>query len=78
LTSGNITELPVSVSVPVDGAAGGVNEAEDEDWVPAAAAPAAGELELDELLHAAARKARGTIAAAVQARRVLVDNELLL
>jgi hypothetical protein len=68
LTSGNITELPVSVRVPVDGAAG-------IDGVAAAVALAAGVVVdevVDELLHAAAVNAIGTRTAAVQAKRILL------
>jgi hypothetical protein len=70
LTRGNITELPVSVSVPLDGAAGGEYDAEagalDAGALDAAdVLDAADGLELDELLHAAASSATGIRVAAV-------------
>jgi hypothetical protein len=74
LTSGNITELPVSVSVPEDGAAGIDGDAELDADVLVAGVLAADVVddELLLLLHAVASSATGIRAAAVLARRILL------
>jgi hypothetical protein len=70
-----MTELPVSVRVPVDGAAG-TDEAVEAADALAADVAAVGELAagvlLDELEQAAASNAIGTRAVAVQTNRVLL------